>query len=366
MLVKKNILILHPTDDGACAFYRAHFVASLLQSNRSGEVEVIVSPFEVTDEYVLKYTAAIVVFRPTRNEHETLIQHYRRKRGKFGYKIFADYDDLVFDVEGRQTIPEYNPQPIDTVETGKLMERCLAEIDGVTVSTEWLQICMVQRFGWRNVRILPNAVPRFCFGFKRFEPKPSGTEIEKPKVLYAGSACHFKDGSLGDFAGPWVPWLKKAVSENRIELHMFGVPHFLEEVKDRIVVHDYVSAVEFPAYIASIKPDFYLAPLQENLFNKAKSNLKLLEATAIGAVLIGSSFSFGPYEQAHELSKVSRFMTPDELDTRFKILCKTDRFNEVFGHQERLMQEKAYWMDSNEYLARYLRSYFGQTLNTHF
>ena len=54
MLINKNVLILHPADKSACAFYRCHAVAMLLNSSAGGDIEVIVSRAEITDEYVLK------------------------------------------------------------------------------------------------------------------------------------------------------------------------------------------------------------------------------------------------------------------------------------------------------------------------
>jgi hypothetical protein len=43
MLVKKNLVIMHPCDKGACAFYRCHAIAMMLNSDKGGEVETIVS-----------------------------------------------------------------------------------------------------------------------------------------------------------------------------------------------------------------------------------------------------------------------------------------------------------------------------------
>ena len=37
MLIKKNVLILHPADKSACAFYRCHAVAMLLNSSAGGD-----------------------------------------------------------------------------------------------------------------------------------------------------------------------------------------------------------------------------------------------------------------------------------------------------------------------------------------
>lgn len=360
MFIKKNVIILHPADKSACAFYRCDAMASLLRSDRSGEIEVIVSRAEITDEYILKYTAAIVIFRPTTEGQETIIQHYKRKRGKFGFKIFADFDDLVFDLDGRQTIPEYNENRIDVRPVGALMERCLGDIDGVTVTTEWLKRCMEYRFGWKHVKILPNAVPGFCFGYSPRKEIPA--DLKKPVVLYAGAPSHFMAGHSGDFEGPWLPWLMQSVALDRIELHLFNVPDCLREYQSRIVVHKQVSALEFPASIAAIKPHFYLAPLRDNVFNRAKSNLKLLEASAIGAVLLGSSFNFGPYEEAHPLSKITKNCTAETLKERFDLLCQKESWNEAMAHQRKLMDEKGYWLESHYYMVRWLKAYFGDLL----
>ena len=361
MITKKNLIILHPADKSACAFYRCDAMASLLRSDRSDEVEIIVSRAEITDDYILKYTAAIVMFRPTTENQETFIQHYKRKRSRFGFKIFADYDDIVFDLDGKQTIPVYNSTRIDVRPVGALMQRCLRDIDGVTVTTEWLKRCMEYRFGWKHVRLLPNAVPRFCFGYA--PRKAVEADLERPIVLYAGSLSHFKEGDAGDFSGPWIPWLKDAVERDRIELHLFQLPDFLEDFKDKVTIHRHVSAVEFPATIAAIKPHFYLAPLQDNVFNRSKSNLKLLEASAIGAVLLGSSFNFGPYEEAHPLSRIPKGAGVDLLKERFELMCQKETWNEVAEFQRNIMNLYGYWLDSKHYMARWLKAYFGDLLN---
>ena len=49
MLVKKNLVIMHPCDKVACAFYRCHAMAMTLNSDKGGEVETIVSRAEIND-----------------------------------------------------------------------------------------------------------------------------------------------------------------------------------------------------------------------------------------------------------------------------------------------------------------------------
>lgn len=76
MFIKKNVIILHPADKSACAFYRCDAMAALLRSSRSGEVEVIVSRAEITDDYILKYTASVIFFRVQNEEQATMLMHY--------------------------------------------------------------------------------------------------------------------------------------------------------------------------------------------------------------------------------------------------------------------------------------------------
>ena len=76
MLVKKNIVILHPSDKRACAFYRCHAITMMLNSDKGGEVETIVSRAEIADDYILKYTAAVVFFRVQNDEQATMLMHY--------------------------------------------------------------------------------------------------------------------------------------------------------------------------------------------------------------------------------------------------------------------------------------------------
>lgn len=355
--MKKDTIIIHCSDRFACSWYRQRFVSMLLMTDRVGEVKMVLTRFEVTDDHVLARTAAILFGRPFSDETGgSMIRHYVAKRNKYGYKIFADYDDLLFSLDGTQAIPEYNPKPIDTVEAGKYLAKMLPKLDGVTVSTAFLKYAIAGVFGYDRVTILPNAVPRYCFGYAR--KRTAMRDV--PRVLYAGSMGHFKDGSVGDFAGPWVPWLTEAVKNREIELHVFDNVKFLGDVAEKVKVHGGVSSAEFPATIAAIEPDIYLAPLRPNNFNRAKSNLKLLEATAIGAVLLCSDFEGGPYDEAHPLSKVETWVTPDVLRDQVQML--KDNYGKVMAYQRWLMDEKGYWMESDHYLERFLRVYFGENL----
>ena len=357
-MIKKDTIIVHCGNDrSGCSWYRQRFIAMLLMTIRAGEINVVISPFEVTDSETLTRTAAIVLGRVHSDENGgSMVRHYHAKRGRYGFRIFVDYDDLIFSLDGTQATPAYNSSKIDTVEAGRYIATMLQKVDGVTVSTQFLKQCLVQLFGFNDVTVLPNAIPRYCFG----RPERRKRVRYIPRVLYAGGIYHFTESDPGDFSGPWIPWLYNAVKMGQIELHMFDRPTFLGDMVDRVIVHGGETALEFPAVDTAIQPDVYIAPLKENNFNRAKSNLKLLEATAVGAAFLGSDFEGSPYAEAHPLSKVKPWTTPEQLDAQFKQLC--ERYAEVVEHQNRLMDMQGYWMDSDHYLKRYLHTYFGDYL----
>ena len=129
---------------------------TLINSAKGGDIEVIVSRAEINDEYILKYTAAVVFFRVTTEQQATMVMHYKRKKGKFGFKIFCDYDDLVFDVGKFKYLPSWNQnaETEDLVKNAETMKAALSDIDGITVTTKWLKGCMEARFGWKHVKVL--------------------------------------------------------------------------------------------------------------------------------------------------------------------------------------------------------------------
>lgn len=358
--MKRNLIIIHTTDRGACSWVRFRFMVGLLETNVGGEVVPVISPYEVTEPEVLKRAAAVIVARPTHPIHGDLLERYKAKREEFGFNVFADYDDLLCDIDGERTIPEYNRYSLDPRDIGRMMEKACSGLDGVTVATYYLKKALVRRFGWDNVKVLPNTVPGFAYGTAPRQNVEG--DIMKPRVLYAGSTSHFKTGHIGDFEGPWVPWMRKAAEEGTIELHCFGyrVPDFLEGVD--VALHPFVPAVAFPQALAAIRPDIYLAPLQDNDFNRCKSDLKLLEAAAIGAALLGSDFMDGPYAHAHPLSLVGADFTEESLGELVRELCRKDSFNAVLAHQRWLMDEGGRYTESNASVLRFLKAYMGDAV----
>ena len=67
---------------------------------------------------------------------------------------------------------------------------------------------------------------------------------------------------------------------------ILDIPKELEEFKDRILTSPFVDWQELPKKIASL--DINLAPLQEGIFNEAKSENKWMEASLVKTVTVAS------------------------------------------------------------------------------
>lgn len=354
MLTKRNIVIVHSVDRSMCGLLRLHCMTQLGAAGRTGEFQFVTSPEEIQDEYILSHTCAIVANKVMTEAGASMISSYGRKKRKFGYRLVLDYDDIIW----KDVVPAYNGNRIDTEAVGKHIDSCLKYVDEVCLSTTRLAELWVDRFGCEKqyVSVVPNFVPRAWYGRAR---RRIADKITKPKILYGGSPAHFKDDDRGDFAGCWIPWLIDTVLDGRAEFHMFGRreqthPMFFD-ISDRIVWHPWTSPWEWGSTLRDTGCDIFMAPLCENEFNCCKSNLKLLEASACGMALLGSSFPRGPYEEAHQLSKVCNSWSPDQLMQRVETICEQDNYNAIMEHQEQLIDK--YWLEDDVHIGQLLSTW---------
>lgn len=357
MLTGKPIIIIHTNGRGACALMRGGAMETLSKSGLLGEFEIINAPEIVRDEYLLKHTAAVIVNRVWYEDYAAMVRHYDRYRRHSDYKlkVFLEYDDLLWDIDGKQSLPSYNKCPINSVEAGKCIEGVLPKIDGVFVSTRWLAGCFKYRFGY-DATVLPNCLPFHLYGFNR---RRIESDLAVPRVLYGGSPTHYTEGKPGDFSGPWIPYLTQAVKEGKIELHMFGTCNWMfDEVKDKITWHKPTYACLWGQTLREVGADIYLAPLVDNDFNRSKSDLKLQESCAIGAAFLGSWWKdFCPYEGAHEASRVGKKCTPEKLDDIVSNLCKRDVFNDVMELQDKYISAR--WLENAWNVDRWMKAVVG-------
>jgi hypothetical protein len=206
---------------------------------------------------------------------------------QLGFRIIYEIDDLVFS----EDIPEYNkfkpaftdPQIRATAQ--EIMELC----DEITVTCDFMKEYYQGKTNNKNVTVIPNYIPRWWMDRYYNEKKISDNYDRyknKPRILYAGSGAHFdvdnRVGQQDDFAH-----VNRAIIETRnkyqwVFLGAYPLPLQPFIQNKEMEYHPWENFYSYPSKIDKLNINMMVAPLQDNNFNKSKSDLKLIEANCYG------------------------------------------------------------------------------------
>ncbi len=242
--------------------------------------------------------ADIVVFH--RPETHQKIQMARELK-KIGKKIVFDNDDTYKDSTAVK-LNDYMDKERTRVglkNVNTMIDGFAVEADLITTTTEWL--ADEYRKLNPNVAVLPNCVDPFYF------EEPLRNETDVVRIGLTGSI-----GSTTDL-DMVAPIIKHYENDPRVRIVYFSLPPnrkenpivekiFEDEYKflDSVNVewHPTVNSDVYYDKINSLKLDIMLIPRVDNYFNRAKSNLKFIEAAMFEIPCIAQGFADGksPYQ----------------------------------------------------------------------
>lgn len=167
--------------------------------------------------------------------------------------------------------------PLDLVRRlRKAMDIC----ERIVVSTEPLREAILPFHD--HIVVLPNYLPKKLWGNIPLRAAPDFAR--RPRVGWAGGSSHTGDLRV-------IADVVRALAD-RVDWVFFGMKP--EGVDDCIAeFHPGVHLGQYPAKLASLDLDLALAPLEDNLFNECKSNLRLLELGICGYPVVASDLA--PY-----------------------------------------------------------------------
>lgn len=188
------------------------------------------------------------------------------------YRVFS-LDDRVSD------IPAYNAahRSLPREKVAERMALALAHSDRLIVSTAPL----AELYGPQvaETRIVPNRLEKPLWLDAATRPRPP-RKSRRPRVGWAGALQHGGDLAL---VAPLVEALADEVDWVFFGMIPIGCERFVAEFHPPVKPY-----AAYPAKLASLDLDLALAPLEINLFNEAKSNLRLLEYGIFGWPVIAS------------------------------------------------------------------------------
>ena len=159
-------------------------------------------------------------------------------------------------------------------ETAKLIRKSLGYFDRFVVSTAPLAEAMSHMHS--DIVVVKNRLPPNAWGQLNSERQQG----KKPRVGWAGGVSHRGDLEMifdivREFASE-VEWIFMGMCPDKLR------PYVHE-------IHRGVDLSLYPAALAALNLDLALAPVEDNIFNACKSNLRLLEYGACGIPVICSN-----------------------------------------------------------------------------
>lgn len=242
--------------------------------------------------------AEIVVFHRPETRQKIELARLLKKQGK---KIVFDNDDTYKD---STAVKLNNYMDAERTKRGlenvnKMIDGFAIEADLVTCTTEWL--ADEYRKLNPNVAVLPNCVDPFYFD------EPLRNETDVVRIGVTGSV-----GSTTDLDAV-APIIRHYENDPRVKIVFFSLPpnrkdnpiveklfeyeyKFLDSVN--VEWHPTVNADVYYDKINSLRLDMMIIPRADNYFNRAKSNLKWLEASMFEIPCIVQGFADGksPYQ----------------------------------------------------------------------
>ncbi len=259
------VVLAHPADQFGCGHYRVMqpFNAQLEAGLIDGALSM--GLMHVAD--LERYDPDVILLQRQIGS-ERLEAMRRMKTFSRAFKVY-ELDDYLPNLPIRSIHRKHMPKDIV-----KSLRRGLSYVDRFVVSTD----VMAEAFAefHRDIRVVKNRLdPRWWSEL----PTSARRSSKKPRVGWAGGASHTGD----------LEMIADVVKELAAEVEWVFFGMCPDKLKPYIhEFHEGVAIERYAKKLASLNLDLALAPVEQNLFNECKSNLRLLEYGACGFPVICS------------------------------------------------------------------------------
>jgi len=282
------------------------------------------------DERYYVQAKGVRIQRQATPQQLEFVKWLRRIADKNNFRLIYEIDDICF----HEDIPDYNKyktaftDPKIRNSAQEMMSIC----DEITVTCPFMRDYYKDKTGNQNVTVVPNFMPKFWLGHYENHNRTMESydkHKKKPRILYAGSGAHFDTEQRVKFKDDFYhvnEVIRKTVDKYQwvfLGAHPLPIRDLVQSGK--VEFHPWKRLFEYGQGLYDLNVNMVVAPLQDNTFNRAKSDLKYIEACALGLPIACQDLC--TYENAP-----IKFRTGDEMIAqiettlqdrkRYKALCR--------------------------------------------
>lgn len=341
-------------DYGGCAFYRCMAPNSMLNLYQKGVIIELTTM--VLDPRFYQHIKAVKIQRQATPVQREFVKFLKKLSQDNDFKLIYEIDDLVF----HEDIPQYNRNrdAFTSDEIRQSIKDIMNMCDEITVTCDFMRDYFIEKTGNKAVTVIPNYLHKWWFDryynlnslVKSFEKNK-----KKPKISIFASGTHVdvtnRANQQDDFAN-----ILQAVIKTRtmFKWQFFGcfplpLKPFID--KGEIAYYPWVPLPEFPEAMANSDTQLTFAALQDNNFNRAKSNIKLIESGALGIPCVC------PDMVTYNKEAILKYTTGDEFIDQIKYALKDQTRYADLCKKSRKIADK-YWLEDEKNLGKHYEAYF--------
>ncbi|NHF66896.1 glycosyltransferase [Xanthomonas hortorum] len=260
-------VIALPADIEGCGHYRV--IQPLRALREAGMVEGVLFNGYLEISELARQDPDVVILQ--RQVGEPRLEAMRRMKAlSRAFKVY-ELDDYLPNLPLKNAHREHMPKDIL-----KTVRRGLGMVDRFVVSTPALAEAFAGLHS--DIRVAENRLPAHWWNVLPERSLERGRR-PRPRIGWAGGASHTGDLEL---IADVVRELADEVDWVFMGMYPFALRQHIHHFQPGVPIDHY------PAALAALDLDLALAPVEQNLFNECKSNLRLLEYGACGYPVIAS------------------------------------------------------------------------------
>lgn len=340
-------------DYGGCGFWRMVWPENLLNAYQKAIINGLTTM--VLDERFYAGINAVRLQRQATPMQLKFVEYLKQHSEKHDFKIIYEIDDIIF----KEDIPDFNrcKEAFNSEEILQSAKEMMSMSDEISVTCEFMKNYYRAHTGNKNISVIPNYPPQFWFAGlydKQRLNKIYNDNKNRPRIGYCGSGTHVdvsnKTNQNDDFAHVVDQIIASRKKYKWVFMGCFPLrcKPFIDS--GEMEYHDWKSMYDYPRGIYDLGVSATFAPLQTNNFNRAKSNIKYLEAANLGIPCFVQDLE--TYAVAPNQLK---FVSGNDLINRMEDLFKDET---TYMNMTKTVYEYSRTMYLNDHLNEYLELYF--------